>query len=256
MSLSKAEPLSHTNSSASLIPDLRYLDALVHNIKRFVDKFGEDGKGEINTVCSKHQIIFAPQDTTKFSYGGLDVKDGALRLVSSDNNLGTNVSDVSAEVAKALKDAPAAPGASAFNIDARNSVREKYDPNIEEVRSSIAALVNMPNLKLNPNFEHNANMLAKTPDQNSGWDKQIGGATLAYFSGVESQIKRAGFKDDDMLQEGFQEAVDKGEICFRIVDKLTKGSYNEVIIENGVLYVQVSCSFAWYSLPSSKNARI
>lgn len=219
------------------------MDALVYNLKRFVDTFGEDGKGEMNSVCSKHQIIFAPQDTTKFSYGGFEVKDGALRLVFAENKLGTNVSDVSAEFAKALKDAPAAPGASAFNIDARNSVREKYDPNVEEVRSSIAALVNVPNLKLNPNFEHNANMLAKTPNQNSGWDKQIGAATLAYFSGVEGQIKRAGFKDDDMLQEGFQEAIDKGEICFRIVDKLTKGSYNEVIIENGVLYVQVSYSF-------------
>ena len=218
------------------------MDALVYNIKGFVNVFGEDGKGEINTVCSKHKIVFAPQDTTQFTYGGLDVKDGALRLVFAENYLGTNVSDVSAGISKALKDAPAAPGASAFNIDARNSVREKYDPNVEEVRSSIAALVNMPNLKLNPNFEHNASMLAKTADQHSSWDMQIGAATLAYFSGLEGQLQSAGFKGDDMLQEGFQEGVDKGEICFRIVDKLTKGTYNEVVIENGVLYIQVSCA--------------
>jgi hypothetical protein len=219
------------------------MDAVTHNLKRFINMFGEDGKSELNTVCSKHQLVFAPQDTTKYSYGGLVVKHGALNLVFAENNLGTNVSDVSVEIAKALKDAPAAPGASAFNIDARNSVRDKYDPNVEEVRSSIAELVNMPSLKLNPNFEHNASMLAKSADQNPTWDKQIGAATLAYFSSVENHLKRQGFKGDDMLQEGFQEGVEKGEICFRIVDKLTKGGYNEVIIEDGVLYVQVSCSF-------------
>ena len=215
------------------------MDALVSNIKRFVSTFGEDGKGEINSVCSKHLVVFAPQDTTKHSYGGLDVKDGALRVVFAEKELGSNVSDSSEKIAEALKEAPPAPGASAFNIEARNSVRNKYDPKIEDVRSSIAALVNMPHLKLNPNFEHNASMLAKHPDKNKSWDSQIGAATLEYFSGVEGQLQRAGFKGDEMLQEGFQEAVDKGEICFRIVDKLTKGTYNEVIIDNGVLYVQV-----------------
>jgi hypothetical protein len=206
--------------------------------------FGEDGISELNTVCSKHQLVFAPQDTTKFSYGGLDIKEGALRLVFQENNLGTNVGDVSVEFAQALKDAPPAAGASALNLVARNSIRDKYDPNVEEVRSAIAALVNMPGLKLNPNFEHNATQLAKTPNQNEGWDGQLGAATLSYFKGVEGCIKRQGFKDDEMLQEGFQEAVDKGEICFRVVDKLNKGTYNEVHIEGGVLYVQVSRSSA------------
>jgi hypothetical protein len=232
------------------------MDAVVNNVKRFVNMFGEDGKSELNTVCSKHQLVFAPQDTTKYTYGGLVVKDSALNLVFADNNLGTNVSDVSVEIAKALKDAPAAPGASAFNIDARNSVRDKYDPNVEEVRSSIAGLVNMPNLKLNSNFEHNASMLAKSADQNPSWDTQIGSATLSYFSGVENHLKRQGFKGDEMLQEGFQEAVEKGEICFRIVDKLTKGSYNEVIIEDGVLYVQVSYSIGPYTRTFTQNGII
>lgn len=215
------------------------MDPLVHNLKRFVNMFGEDGKGEINTVCPKHQVVFGPQDATKFSYGGLVVKDGALHLVFADGKLGVNANDVSVEVAKALKDAPAAPGASSFNIDARNSVRDKYDPNVEAVRASIAGLVNLPSLKLNPNFEHNASMLAKTAEEHTNWDKQLGAGTLSYFSALENQIKRAGFKGDDMLQEGFQEAAEKGEICFRIVDKLTKGSYNEVIFEDGVLYIQV-----------------
>jgi hypothetical protein len=215
------------------------MDGFMYNLKRFTDTFGDDGKSELNTVCSRHQLVIAPQDTTKFTYGGLNIKDGVLRLVFQEDNLGTNVSDVSTEIAKALKDAPPAPGASAFNIVARNSVRDKYDPKIEEVRSAIATLVNMPSLKLNPNFDHNSSMLAKTASDHETWDNQIGAATLDYFSSVESVLKREGFAGDDMLQEGFQDVVSKGEICFRIVDKLNKGTYNEVHVEDGVLYIQV-----------------
>jgi hypothetical protein len=228
------------------------MDGFMYNLKQFIDTFGDDGKSELNTVCSKHQLVIAPQDTTKFSYGGLDIKDGVLRLVFQEEHLGTNVSDVSREIAKALKDAPPAPGASAFNIVARNSVRDNYDPKIEEVRSAIATLVNMPSLKLNPNFEHNSSMLAKTASDHETWDTQIGAATLDYFSSVESVLKREGFGGDDMLQEGFQDVITKGEICFRIVDKLNKGTYNEVHAEDGVLYIQVRRIFA-NNLDSSKK---
>ena len=93
------------------------------NLQRFANTFGDNGKSELNTVCSKHQLVITPQDTTKFSYGGLDIKDGVLRLVFQEANLGST-SPTDAEIAKALKDVPPAPGASAFNIIASNSVRD------------------------------------------------------------------------------------------------------------------------------------
>jgi hypothetical protein len=52
------------------------------------------------------------------------------------------------------------------------------------------------------------------------------------------------FGSDDLLQEGFQEAINKNEIALKIVDKLDcGGSYNEVVIKDGVLIVQVSLIF-------------
>ena len=217
------------------------MDPFVHNLKRFLNMFGEDGKAELNTVCSKHQLVFAPQEATKFNYGGLEVKDGVLRLVFHENKLASNTSDVSLEFAKTLKDAPPAAGGSALNIVARSSIRDNYDPQIEELRSTIATLVNMPSLKLNPNFDHNASVLVKSTDKAPNWDKQIGSATLDYFRSLKFHLERNKFKGDDMLQEGFQEVVTKGEVCFRVVDKLNKGSYNEIFPEDGVLYIQVSC---------------
>ena len=225
------------------------MDPFVSNLKRFIDEFGDDGQSEINAVCSKHQLTFAPQEATSFSYGGLEVKDGILRLVFQDNSLATNTSDVSQDFANALKDAPPAADPSALNIVARKSVRDKYEPGVEQVRSTIAELVNMPSLRLSPNFEENATALAKSEDKNPDWDQQIGQTTLDYFKALQYQLEREKFKDDDMLQEGFQEVVRKGEICFHIVNELDKGTYNECMLEDGILYLQVRCSFAGSSLP-------
>jgi hypothetical protein len=218
------------------------MDPFIDNLKKFVDKFGEDGKRELNSICSKHQLSFGPQFTTKFSYGGLVVENGVLHLVFEENSFATNVGDVSKDIAQALKDAPPPPGASAFNLVARNAVSSDYDPKVEEVRSAIAELVNMPDLRLNPNFEHNSKELAKLGSQMEDFDKRIGWLTLAYFQGLQYVLKQNKFKDDDMLQDGFQEGVEKGEVCVQIVDKLEgKGSsYNEAIVKGGVLYIQVS----------------
>lgn len=59
-----------------------------------------------------------------------------------------------------------------------------------------------------------------------------------YFDGFVSQLNWQKFEDDDMLQEGFKEAVDKNEVALRIVDKLQQGSYCEAVVEDGILWLQ------------------
>ena len=48
----------------------------------------------------------------------------------------------------------------------------------------------------------------------------------------------------------------KGEIALRIVDKLVKASYNEVVVEDGVLYVQVRHGYLHSRLRGSMLCRI
>ncbi|RYO84974.1 hypothetical protein DL766_008381 [Monosporascus sp. MC13-8B] len=55
-----------------------------------------------------------------------------------------------------------------------------------------------------------------------------------------TQLKWQKSEDDELLQEGFYEAVSKGEIIFRIVDKLVKRLYSEPMIEDRVLYLQIT----------------
>lgn len=210
-------------------------------MESFVQTFGDDGKAELNTLVPEHRVEFVPQDETTFTYGGLQIKDGVLRLVFALGNLAVNVSDVSRDFADALKKANAAGSGNAYNIVARNAVRDDYDTKIDDIQEAIGKLVGVPDIKLNGNFEKNAAALAKAGDKvSSDWDRGFGGATFGYFEGFKGQLEYKGFKDDDMLQEGFQEGVSKNEIQLRVVDKLNKGSYHEIFIEDGVLVIQVS----------------
>jgi hypothetical protein len=227
-----------------LVPALqsaRYFEPFADNVESFVKSFGDDGKAELNTLVSEHRVELVPQDETDFRYGGLQIKDGVLRLVFALGNLAVNVSDVSRDFTEALKKADAAGSGNAFNIVARNSVRDEYDTPIQDIQEAIGKLVGVPDIKLNPNFEKNAAALAKAGDKvSSDWDAGFGGGSFGYFEGLKGQLDYKGFKDDDMLQEGFQEGVSKNEIQLRVVDKLVKGSYNETFIEDGVLVIQVS----------------
>ena len=234
---------------------LRYIKPFCSNLESFVKSHGDDGKAELNSSCSKHQVEFGPQEDTKFSYGGLQIKDGVLRLVFAEGSFASNVDDVSRDFQGALKTASASSGSgSAFNISARHGVRKDYEPKIGKIQEAIGALVNVPDIKLNPNFEANAEVLAKAGDKvRNDWDKVLGNATVGYFDGLKYQMDRAGFKKDDMLQEGFQEAVSKNEIIFRMVEKLAKGGYNEVLIEDGVLVIQTTPENFWSNVSDVGN---
>jgi hypothetical protein len=50
-----------------------------------------------------------------------------------------------------------------------------------------------------------------------------------------------------MLQEGWQEGVPKNEISLLVVDKISK-SYNEVVIKDGICYLQTTAPNWWVNV--------
>ena len=48
------------------------------------------------------------------------------------------------------------------------------------------------------------------------------------------------FANDDTSQERSNEAVEKSRTSLRIVDKSTDGKYNECLIEDAVLHMQIT----------------
>ncbi|KAI9816269.1 MAG: hypothetical protein M1827_001870 [Pycnora praestabilis] len=243
----------------------KYVEAAHHGINEYLKKFGSDGKSELNSVCSTHTITLEPATSSKISYAGCEISGGMLRLMFGKGYLGSNITEVCTELAGAVNAAGKSfvpGGGAALDFDAKNSIRNDYEPAIGDVKARISTLLALPVVTLHPNFEQNfAKIAAYTASgQQSNmyprdWQKRLGGHTLLYFEGLANQLERAGFKNDEMLQEGFKDVVERNEIGLRIVDRLVKGSYNECVIEGGVLYMQTTLPY-WTSNIRDTGAQV
>jgi len=118
------------------------------------------------------------------------------------------------------------------------------------VQQRICAVLNTPVITLQPIFEQNFAALAAY--QSSGrastswpreWQKQLGKATLNYFEKFADKLESLGFGKDDMLQEGFKDAVERNEVGLCVVEKVVNGHYNGCCFEGGVCKMQTTPEF-------------
>lgn len=185
-------------------------------------------------------------ESGKTRYCGCDVTDGKLRILFNPDEMGVNISNALEELPARLHEAPQPAGADGkvpiLGAQARLNISTDYNPKIGNELDKLKKWFS-PEFTINPNFEENYAFLSqsKAKDLREDWHKNIGYITLSYMEGATYYLDYKEFKSDDMLQEGFNEAIDKHEIKLRVVEKLQKGSgYNECIIENGVLVIQAS----------------
>ena len=229
------------NGSTVLTPFRRYFSSAIRRIKDFSDKYGEAGVGEINTLCPAH-VLTLDFDTEKTSgYCRAAVVDGKLTMLFTENNLGTNIDDALglSNLEEALNTAPE-PEGSKLSYHARRGIREEYEPEIEKITSEARELLKNDKLTFKPDFESLFEKLKASKEvDRSDWDTTLGSFLKYYFEGFVSTLKWQKFGEDELLQEGFNDVVDKNEVAFRVVDKLERKTYNEVVIEDGVVYIQV-----------------
>ncbi|KAI8965553.1 hypothetical protein F5Y11DRAFT_294758 [Daldinia sp. FL1419] len=224
-----------------------YINGAIYRLKEFRENLGEDSLKELNTICHAHVITIDLDDTSRFAYCGVDVHEGKLRILFAPGNLGVNIdSALDRDVLlKALNEAPApvSDNTTALSFAARSDISKEYEPRAEEIRAQIANILAKPDIKLSPNFEDVFTKLREASEANKAdfradWDGLIGSFTRLYWEGLINQLKYQKFDEDELLREGFHEAVEKGEIAFRIVDTLKYNSYCECEVEDGVLYLQ------------------
>ena len=186
--------------------------------------------------------------TTKPSvnYTACEIVGGVLRIIFTKGNLGTNVNDSLDNLSEAVNEAGLS-GNKGMDFNARSGIKAEYEPKIEAVKARIQKMLKLPIIDLEPNFEQNYAAIAayiknskRRLSYRHDWQKKLGSFTLDYFAEFVEVMEDKGFGDDDMLQEGFKEAVEKNQITLRVVDKLKKGNYNEPVIETGVLYIQTT----------------
>ncbi|KAH7308544.1 hypothetical protein B0I35DRAFT_491718 [Stachybotrys elegans] len=226
-------------STGSLIYD--YFESGIRQIKYFIERNGDDVKAEINSICSAHVIKIDYDDEKRFTYNGCIVSDGALVMLFEDNYLATNINDVLStdKFEKALNDAPSPSGAP-MSFIVRNTIKQDYDAKIGEVQDKINKLLDKE-IALEPQFEENFAALKAAKDKPDHWEPNVGNFIYLYFDALAYALNYQKFGEDELLREGFHEGVESAKVVFRVVDKSKmKASYNESVIEDGVLYLQTS----------------
>jgi hypothetical protein len=204
----------------------------------FLEYHGDTGKEELNTVCPTHTVILTA--SPKFSYSGSDVQDGQFRLLFHPDKLGSNINDVGQKIAEALSAAPQPEGASPLSYAARHSIKTDYITKIVPVLEKAQKLLQNPKLEFQPNFEALGAKLKSGKDVRDDWETNLGSFALNYLEGFVDVLEREKFGEDEMLREGFEEGVPKGIVQLKLVDTLKNEGYNEVVLDDGTLSVQVS----------------
>ncbi|KAH7347659.1 hypothetical protein B0T11DRAFT_143395 [Plectosphaerella cucumerina] len=220
-----------------------YVEGAIWQIKYQAERYPHL-VSEINTIASTHVLGMDVEDEEpkRFSYSSIGIQDGKLMLLFRPDALGSNIS-YAAQEDQLFPALNAVPSDAPLSFLARHSIKTEYDAKIDAVQKSIAAQIGKPDVKLVPNFEEafatlKAAAAVKGSEVREDWEKQLGYLVEQYFEGLDWQLKNIKIESDDLVQEGFNEAVEKGELVFRLVEKLQYGLYGEVVIEDGVLYLQ------------------
>lgn len=194
-------------------------------------------RDEINKLASAHVLTMDVDEDGIFdSCGAKFLTNGKLAIVFGFDRLGANSSD--AFWLKNLeKGISLAPTQDPLSFHARRSIRDDYDPYTTNLQSQLKGILGR-DITLVPNFEDIYCKLKPVKD-GSDFDQYIGQFVRLYFEGLVDELKTQKFDNDDMLKEALNEAADKGEVHFRVIDSIA-ADYGEVAIEDGILFLQTS----------------
>ena len=243
--ITSANPVLEFLSISADYGSSSYVSSAITRIEEYVKKYGDDGRDELNNLASNHAVTLEPTDNEKIGrYNGCDIANGNLRILFRKDMLGTNIDRTMETLPEVVNEAGVAAGGQGLDFAAKQDVKANFDPKIPAVEAKAREILAMPSLKLVANLEANFLKLFAHTEAGGGvdlqheWQKHFGRVVLHHFEAFVEVIEQGGFSKDEMLQEGFQESIDKGIVEFRIVDKLVKKRYNEMILEEGRLVIQ------------------
>ncbi|UPL02683.1 hypothetical protein LCI18_013617 [Fusarium solani-melongenae] len=217
-----------------------YVKAAVSNFRTFVNNLGEAHKDELNKICTAHVLTMAADANGKTDYCSCEVSpDGELVMIFHPEKLGVNIDNalMTDFVKDALDAAPSDPGPMSYRVRMQAL---KYQERIGEKQEELNAML-QKEVTFDPNWEAFFDKMNSAEDAAENWRSGTGDQIRWYFGALVSRMNGDGFGTNDALREGFLEAVEKDTIAFRVVDK-TDETYNEYVLEDGVLYIQTTPS--------------
>ncbi|KAJ7073605.1 hypothetical protein C8F01DRAFT_1241900 [Mycena amicta] len=230
-----------------------YMEGVITGIQWFVDTYGATGAAELNTLASAHTIFIgvgAPEKIVRSCDSGTSLNNGALTILFHPERFGSNPHWALNEVPLfAAVNAVSVAGGDEKDMTflARLGISKRYAEKADPAKEKFRQLLGK-DITFDPNFTAVFVVLLADAQANpsgtvgsiSEWELQFGAYTASYFEGMAFQLESLGFSGDEMLKEGFNDAVGSGVVKFRIVERLKRHKDCEVEIEDGVLYLQTT----------------
>ncbi len=106
------------------------------------------------------------------------IKDGVFQVLFHHEKLGYNATWVPIEYIVSSIDSFPRKG---LTLEAKRSVAKEWEPERESLTQSIAEILKIPDLVLEPNFEENFAKLLPEKKDDSNFSRSFGSATFAYL---------------------------------------------------------------------------
>ncbi|KAH0497416.1 hypothetical protein TgHK011_004719 [Trichoderma gracile] len=221
-----------------------YIDGVLYQLNRFIEKHGAQGRSELNTIASARTITMDLDQDKKFTYCGCKISPtGQLVILFREGCLGVNIDYACSleNLEAALNEAPrtASAGDLPMSFAARAAIRSDWDGEVQAIEEKLKEVLKK-DIAVVPQFEQAFDKLSAAKDAPENWQQNMGLFVKLYFEGLVRYLEYQKFGEDDMLYEAFNETIDKATVAFRIVDKgqLKHSTYNECVIEDGTLILQ------------------
>lgn len=241
-----------------LIKLARYVEQSVEHIEGFAKQYATTGVHELNQLAPNH-VLELDLDNKKqkdftsreryqgFEYSRPDYAHGNLLLLINRDALWSNVGKAMSSITFVTyfareRDPELKP---TVDFECVTSIESEWEPEATKLLEKARKLLANPNLTFDPHWQETWQKLDQyyraDEDQKLldwGWRNGFAAGMYNYFESFVRKLEDNKFKDDDLLQEGFNELVSKNIVAFRFVDKLKRTTgQNEVAIEDGILWL-------------------
>jgi len=220
-----------------------YVDGFIDNLKKYTDK-GEfdDAIQTFNDLVVERKIVIASDD--KISYEGCSIKNGIFEINYGPKAFGTNSSYACYNMAKEIDKALFVKTPYVLPVLLRKGIRDEWTSQKETVTRDIKEELLGADVKLLADVEGIWKLMVDAKNSKQDIDltniaPSFGNYLYQYFNGFLFQIKYQ-FKKDDLMVEGFTEAVPTGEIWVEVVPKEQLKEYNECKIEEGKVILRTT----------------
>ncbi|KAG8751579.1 hypothetical protein FRC14_007765 [Serendipita sp. 396] len=226
---------------------LNYIESSVYYLKRLTEEGKDDMAIEaFNDLVSER--IFTLEADPKVSYSDCSIRSGKFEFNFNPTNPGVNVDYTCQELEKRLDEALAAKDPEALPVIARRDLQKEFEDKKQDLTSQFKEQLLGADVKLMADYDAIWKTIVAGKKVNSDVDlescsRRFGSVLKQYFEGFLYYVKNK-LNKDDMMVEGFTEAVSTLELWVEVAPEGTKlkDSYYEIEIKDGKFIIRTTPS--------------